>query len=71
MTMFVGYPASFYVCIPFAQGSYAVEKSFHSQARKLHLAKNIDNVYLQSLLPQTKSVRRVMFENIFNESAQR
>lgn len=63
MTMFVGYPASFYVCIPFAQGSYAVEKSFRSQARKLHLAKNIDNVYLQSLLPQTKSVRRVMFEN--------
>lgn len=63
MTMFVGYPASFYVCIPFAQGSYAVEKSFRSQARKLHLAKNIDNVYLQSLLSQTKSVRRVMFEN--------
>ena len=63
MTLFVGYPASFYDCIPFAQGAYAIERSFRSQSKKLHFAKNINRLYTQSLLPQTKSVRRILFEN--------
>lgn len=63
MTAFVGYPERFYNGIPYTMGSIKVEKSFRPQARRLHLAKNIDNTYRLSGLPNVKSVRRDVFND--------
>ncbi len=61
MTVFVGYPAQFYDGVPFAIGSYNIEKSFCASARRLHFAANIEREYSRSGLPQIKSVRRIIF----------
>lgn len=63
MTRFVGYPQNFYPCIPYVPNSHRIDESFAAQAKQLHLAKDAGKLYDASSLPQSKSVRRAMFEN--------
>lgn len=63
MTSFVGYPRNFYDCIPYAQDSYLVDKSFGGRAKQLVDSRRIDDVYKASSLPMCKSVRKCFFEN--------
>lgn len=61
MTMFVGYPKSFYSCIPYVQNSCRIDRDFRARAKRMHLAENLNGVYQRSSLPQIKSIRRIMF----------
>ena len=63
MTRFVGYPRSFYACIPYENGAWAVAEDFRQPAAPLHDARRLPQVYDAVGLPQAKSPRRCLFEN--------
>lgn len=63
MTAFVGYPRSFYPCIPYACGTFRVADDFRPLAKKLHHARWLPQVYDAVGLPRIKSLRRCLFEN--------
>ena len=62
-TRFVGYNKKFYDSIPFCVGTYKIFPGFKSIAKKLHLAKNIPDLYKQLKLPANKAARRIIFSN--------
>ncbi len=62
-TRFVGYNKKFYDSIPFGVGTYKIFPGFKSIAKKLHLAKNIPDLYKQLKLPENKVARRIVFSN--------
>lgn len=63
MTMFVGYPRRFYDCIPYVQSSLQIDRGFCARAKRMHLAKNLNEVYRKSGLPRVKSMKRIMFSD--------
>lgn len=63
MTMFVGYPPSFYPCIPYESGMRRVADPFRGLAKRMHRFDSLPQIYDTAGLPQAKSLRRCLFEN--------
>lgn len=63
LTRFVGYKAEFYQSIPYAAEKYLIEKRFLKTAEKLHTARRIPMLFEKAQLPNTKSIRKIFFEN--------
>lgn len=63
MTRFIGYPPTFFHAIPFSGSSCAIDDSFKDTVKKLHKAENVPEFYEKSELPQTKTIRKLFFED--------
>lgn len=63
MTRFIGFDRRFYDSIPYLKGTFDIERTFQSVARKLHSMNGAYKLFKQSDLPDFKSVRRVFFSN--------
>ena len=63
MTKFVGYDAEFYNALPYAEGDLLIERRFTQAAKRLHVAKNVPNLFEKTMLPKTKSIRKIFFCN--------
>ncbi len=63
MTRFSGYKREFYSYIPFHRNSIMIDPGFKKQAKRLRNAKNVPAVYDRSGLPQSKSIRRFLFNH--------
>ncbi len=59
----VGFPRSFYTRTPFGEGGHLAVRSFRSAAKKLHTPTGLQQMLRQSLLPQTKAVRKQFFRS--------
>ena len=60
---YIGYPQSFYLKIPYAQGEYRVDKSFSTIAKKIHTSQGLLQVLKHTQFPQCKSIRRLFYRN--------
>jgi len=62
MTIFVGYNAEFYDYIPYRLKSYDIDDSFKDITKRLHDINDVEKIYVNSALPNVKSVRKIFFE---------
>lgn len=63
MTRFVGFGHGFYDAIPYARGTFEIEKTFADIAQRIHTVSDAVSVFDESRLPKCKSVRRIFFSN--------
>lgn len=63
LAAFIGYPASFYSCLPVEGDRYRVEESFRDIAARIHTADQFCHEIEQSRLPRCKSLRRVLYNS--------
>lgn len=64
MTRYHGdYSASFYKAIPLSKNSLKVDASFRSVDRHMHSIGEAVSLYSSSPLPQSKTIRKIFFEN--------
>ena len=62
MTRFVGYQKNFYENgVPYDLENAWIDRSFKTAVKRLHFAKDLPGIYERSGLPQTKSIRRLFF----------
>lgn len=61
MTLFHGYPRSFYDAIPYSTINGALHESFRDIAGKLRNAADLPKVYEASVLPKTKAIKRLFY----------
>ncbi len=61
MTMFVGYDETFYYALPFEENGYLIERSFRKRKKGIHFSRNLPKLLRNSSLPDSKSIRRMMF----------
>ncbi len=66
MTVYIGYPKSFYSCIPcicLNEANLEFDKSFKHQSKKLHRYNDVVECFEDSMLPKVKSMKRMMYLN--------
>ncbi len=62
MTRFVGFDRTFFDAVPFVEDTYKIEKSFSDVAKHLSTVSGALRLFKSADLPQTKSVKRILFQ---------
>ena len=63
MTMFVGYSERFYDALPIDMKTGRICREYRNVAKKLHRADSIIKMVKNAQIPQTKGVKRIIYQN--------